>query len=862
MNKIALLPMAIGSLLAASVHAQTSPDQAAQLQAVTVTGSNIKTTDAEGASPVEVLTAAQIEHSGKTNLPDFLRTISANNGNSFNEQYTGSFSAGTASVSLRGLGSKNTLVLVDGKRVSNFATANELQDTFVDLNALPLSAVERIEVLKDGASAVYGSDAIAGVVNIILKQNYQGFEAGGNFGSSTEGTGQRERSFHLLGGSGDLAKDGYNIFFAVDGQERDRLDQDDVGWMRDNDFRDKPGGRLNWTPTNYYNNDATQGFANAVGPVRKVDYGAITPGKSGQVWAYNPAQYTTLMPKVERYHSVLRGTLKLGDDLQAYGEWIYSRTRAGFTFSPPLSIGSGLRAWNNANQTLTNIDTALPVGNPANPYGVPTPVNTNLWDVGQRNKRDRQIFNRILFGLRGRNAGWDWDISALHSESRLTETVTNFGNRYAFQSLLADGGYDFTSNTNNASAVDALRLATLRPAVSKISAANATASRLLFDLPAGTVGFAAGAEFRRESIDSNTSDAVLSGTELRPAIDIIHGARNVSAGYAEFNVPLLTTLEANIAGRLDHYSDFGNAFAPKFSLRWQPLDWLLLRGSFSRGFRAPSLPEITNSTAVSYGSVVDPYDPITPGQRRSYTGVNAANPKLKPERSKNYNVGIVVSPTVDTSIGLDYYHIVQNGIIGPDDTTYIVNHPEVYPGRVVREQGRIVTIYNQYQNQSSLTTDGVDIDFSHVLHAGRWGDFTLRGNWSRLLDYRQPRVAGQPSVNGAGTNIFGSLPYWRGSTGIGWSIGDFNSTLTWYYTGGYKQNPENRLTDAYPARVKNWSTADLSIAYTGIERTTLTLAVQNLQNRRPPWDPSYTYFDSTQADPRGRVVNVGVNYRF
>ncbi|MFC5741997.1 TonB-dependent receptor plug domain-containing protein [Dyella tabacisoli] len=862
MLKPSLLPFAIAAVLAASaLHAEDdNVGKTTQLQAVTVTGSNIKTTDLEGPSPVQVITADQIKVSGKTTLPDFLRSISANTGNSVNEQLTGSFSAGTAGVSLRGLGQKNTLVLLDGKRVANYATAYELQDTFVDLNSLPLAAVERIEVLKDGASAVYGSDAIAGVVNIILKQNYQGAEAGASYGGSTEGTGQTENNFHLLLGHGDIKKDGYNVFFAVDGTRRSQLQQSDVSWLRDNDFRDKPGGRLNWTPTNYYNNDPTQGFANAVGPVQRVPYGAITPGKGGEVWAYNPAPYTSLIPGVERYHAVLRATVKLTDDIQAYGEAIYSRSHAAFVFSAPLSIGSGLRAWDNTNQRLVNIDTTLPVGNPANPNNVPTPVNTNLWDVGQRNKYDRTIFTRFLGGVKGHTGAWDWDVSAGHSESRLKEYVTNFGNRYAFQSLLANGGYNLASTGNPTSAVDALRLFTTRPAVSRLTTVDATASTQLFDLPAGTVGFAGGYQFRNESINSRTSSAVLSGSELRPAIDIIRGSRNVNAAYAEFNVPILSTLEANVAGRLDHYSDFGNAFAPKFSLRYQPLDWLLLRGSYSRGFRAPSLPEITHSTAVSYGSVVDPYDPVTPGQRRGYTNVYAANPNLRPERSRNYNLGFVLSPGADTSIGVDYYHIVQNGIIGPDDVSALVQRKDP---RVIRDaQGRITIITNQYKNQQSLSTDGVDIDFKQALHTQNYGEFTLNSTWTRLLKYSQPLVAGDAAVNGAGTNIFGSLPKWRGTTGLGWAAGDFTSTLTWYYVGGYQQNPANRLTSAYPARVKNWSTFDVSVAYTGIAHTTLTLAVQNLQNRRPPWDPSNTYYDSTQADPRGRFVNVGVNYTF
>ncbi|AXI04163.1 TonB-dependent receptor [Aquirhabdus parva] len=868
--KLNLLAATIISLLAAQIAAAqeasdaqpSKPKDDQPVEQVVVTGSNIRGVQKEGASAVQVITAKQIKASGKTNLPDILRSISANSGNSFNEQYTGSFSAGTAGVSLRGLGQKNTLILLDGKRLANYATAQDLQDTFVDINSLPLAAVERIEVLKDGASAVYGSDAVAGVVNIILKKNFQGVELGGSLGHSGGGTGQDERNYQFLAGKGDLNKDGYNIFFSLDGQIREELDATDVGYLRDSDFRSKAGGRLNWTPTNYYNNDPTQGFSKAVGPVQRVPWGEISPGKKGDVWAYNPAQYDTLMPSINRYHALLRGTLQINDQLQAYSELLYSHSTASFIFGGPLSIGSSLQAWDNANQRLTKIDTTLPVGNPANPNAVPTPVSTNLWSLGIRNKTDSTEFSREVIGLKGSFNTWDWDLSALHSESRLQETVTNFGNRYAFQQLLANGGYDFTTINNPASAVNALSLSTLRPAVSKLNVIDATIAGPLWTLPAGDIGFAAGYQFRNESLNSQTSTAVLSGTELRPAIDIIDGSRNVSALFAEFKVPVLSTLEANVAGRLDHYSDFGTAFSPKFSLRYQPTNWLLLRGTASRGFRAPSLPEITNSSAISYTSVKDPYDPITPNQVRSITGVYAANPKLDPERSKNYNLGIVLSPAVNTSIALDYYRISQTGIIGPDDLNYIVQNPALYPGRVVRDpQGRILTISNQYQNQSARTTSGLDLDVRQVFPAGDLGKFTLRGGWSYLLNFKQPQVAGQSSVDGSGSNTFGALPKWRGTTELTWDYRDISSTLGWYYTGSYKID-DNLREDDYPTRVAGNSTFDLSVSYTGIKNTTLKLAAQNILNQKPSWDPSTPYYDISLYDPRGRFITLGASYKF
>ncbi|WP_410209894.1 TonB-dependent receptor [Aquirhabdus sp.] len=868
--KLNLLAATIISLLAAQIAAAqeasdappSKPKDDQPVEQIVVTGSNIRGVQKEGASAVQVITAKQIHASGKTNLTDILRSVSANSGNSFDETLTGSFSAGTAGVSLRGLGQGSTLILLDGKRVANYATSYDQQHTFVDINSLPLAAVERIEVLKDGASAVYGSDAVAGVVNIILKKNYQGVEVGGSASRSASGTGQTERDYHILAGKGDLNKDGYNIFFSLDGQQRDQLDQSDVSYLKDSDYRNQQGGRLNWNVTNFYNNDQTQGFAHAVGPVQRVPWSAVSPGKQGDVWAYNPAEYNTLMPSINRYHALLHGTLQINDQVQAYSELLYSHSNTSFVFGPPLSVGTGLRAWNNATQSLTNINTTLPVGNPANPYGQPTPITTNLWDVGLRNKTDSIEFGRVLVGAKGSVGNWDWDTSALHSESRLQESVTNFGNRYVFQQLLADGGYDFTKTNNPSSAVDALRLITLRPAVSRLNSVDATITGPILTLPAGDLGFAGGVQFRNESINANTSTAILSGTELRPAISIARGSRNVSAAYGEFKVPLLSTLEANVAGRLDHYSDFGTAFSPKLSLRYQPTNWLLLRSTLSRGFRAPSLLEITNSSGVGYSSAVDPYDPVTPNKPHSYTGIIASNPKLKPERSKNFDFGVVLSPWVNTSLSVDFYRINQTDVIGQDSDSYIVQHPDLYPGRIERDaQGHLQTVYNQFQNQSSLTTSGLDFNLRQILHTGDLGKFSLSGGWTSVLSYKKPRAAGLDAVDATGTNIFFALPKWRGTTALTWDYHDVSSTLSWYYTGGYKIDEDARQDD-FPTSVKSNTTFDLSIAYTGIKNTTLTLAAQNLLNQKPSWDASAPYFDSSLYDPRGRFITLGASYKF
>ena len=854
-----LAPLSIPLAIAAAFPAVLPSFAAAQeLERVIVTGSNIRTTQKEGASAVQVISAKEIAASGKASIADVIRAISANSGNSYNEQYTGSFSAGTAGLSLRGIGQKNTLILVNGKRVSPYATAQDLQEVFVDLNSLPMAAVQRIEVLKDGASSVYGSDAVAGVVNIILYKEFKGTELSAQYGGSTEGTGQSEKGAALQAGFGSLAKDGYSVVFSLDAQQRDKLQQDQVAWMAGSDFRGNANGALAWVPANYLNNDPTRLLGGQQGPLQLQPYGAITPGKSGTVQAYNNAQFKTLIPAISRIHSSLRGTLKLDEDSEAYADLLYGHSRADQTFGAPLTVGSGLRAWNNARQQLDNIGVVLPAGHPNNPGAAPLPFTATLFDLGARTKRDSVDFFRALAGVKGAAAGWEYDASVGRSGSKLEETVNNFVNRYEFEKVLAEGSYNFADQSKNSEAVrNRLRLSTLRPAESTLTTVDFNASKELAGLPAGPLGFAFGAQWRREEMDSQTSTAVLSGTELRPAINIIQGKRDVAALFAEFNVPVVRDLNVNLAGRADRYSDFGSAFSPKASVRYQAAQWLLLRGTASRGFRAPSLPEITNSTSVSYGSVIDPRDPVTPTQARGVTNLTIANAALRPERSGNLNLGLVIAPSADSSIGVDYYRIRTKGVIDTESAENIIANERSAPEKVVRDaQGRIQTLYRQYANQGDRLVSGIDIDLRHRVSLQQWGKLALNAQLSHVFKFEAPLAPGEPLTNGAGNNHFGSIPKWRGVTSATWELGAVAGTLTWNYVDGYEQTTREN------ERVKPVGTVDANVAWKVTPAATVSFIVQNLADKRPSWDSSTAFFDFTQADPRGRTAAVKVNYRF
>ena len=875
MSTRSLLAVAVASalLLPAAAGAQTSGETPRTLNTVSVTGSNIRRAEAEGSNPVQVIDRETLATSGKITVADALRAISANTGNATNETSNSGWASGSAGIGLRGLSQKNTLVLLNGRRLANYGfPSNGLSDTFVNLNALPLVAVERIEVLKDGASAVYGSDAVAGVVNIITRQNFEGLEVGGSYGTSDEGGLDTVRG-RVVGGFGDLDSDGFNVLASVEGYTRDRLDQDQRSLTQSGIYSDLPGGRWNgWSAkgARFLVGGASVPLLDAAGNCpagMTLTASAPIDGLAGNTCAINLAPYTTLIPSTERYQAYVNATVRLTDRADLFGEALYSRIHGASIFgsSPYFTLEGGRFALNAQTGLAEPVSNLLPANNPYNPYGVATPIEYTFFDLGQSLKTNRSDAFRLLGGARGRGDRFDWEVATFFAKSTEEETVAaGFASRWPLAQALADGSLNLHDPAATPSAVlDAIRLSTVREAQSSLHGIDFKLTGELFDLPAGPVGFAAGIEARTESLVSRNPWQIDAGLQVRPAIAAVDGERDVAALYAEFNVPIVQSLELQLAGRGDDYSDFGSAFSPKAGLRWQALDTLLVRASASRGFRAPSLSENSASTNISYGTVVDPYDPDIAGSRQSPTFFTVGNTELDPERTRSYNVGLVVSPRADTSLSLDWYRIELDNLIGTNNTTTIVQAND--PADVIRDsRGKLVAVYNRYQNLSTLKTSGLDAEFNQTVRTAA-GDFRITSVYTHVLDYSRPQVVGGPLVDYAGSNLGPSLPRNKLTSRFGWSIGDFETALTWYRTGGYDQKASVAAT-AVQSRVDSYDQFDLYAGWSGIEGLTLYAKVDNVLDETPPHDASFpgirAPYDFSQYDLRGRYFQVGFDYRF
>jgi len=871
--------LALAALLASAaiptfVHAQAAnaPADASStaVDELVVTGTNIRGASAKGFNPVQVIGIEEVKTSGKVTVADLLRSISANTGNSTNETSNSGWASGSAGIGLRGLSQKNTLVLLNGRRVANYGfPSNGLSDTFVNLNALPLVAVQRMEVLKDGASAIYGSDAVAGVVNIITRQNFQGLEGGATYGTSGEGGLDTWRG-KLVGGFGDLDEDRFNVLFSVEAYTRDRLDQDERDLTKSGIYTGQPGGRWNgWSAkgARFLVNGASVPFLDAAGncPTGMVrTASAPIDGLAGETCAINLSPYTTLIPSTDRYQGYVSGTYRVTDNVELFGEAVYSYIKGASIFgsSPYFTLEGGRFALNAATGLAEPVSNLLPAGNPYNPYGVAVPVEYTFFDLGQSLKTNVSKAYRVVGGVRGKNERFDWEFAAFASASDERETVAaGFANRWALADALAKGTLNLHQPEDTPKAVlDAIRLSTVRPAKSELYGADFKVSGELFQLPAGPVGYAAGIEYRNESLVSRNPWQIDAGLQVRPAIAAVDGEREVVAGYVEANVPILPTLELQVAGRGDHYSDFGSAFSPKAGVRWRPSDKVTLRASASRGFRAPSLSENSASTNISYGTVVDPYDPDLPGSRQSPTFFTVGNTDLDPERTRSFNVGAVFTPLRGSLISIDWYKIKLSNLVGTGNTTSIVQGNN--PADVIRDsRGKLVAVYNRYQNLTELTTSGLDIELGQKLSTEAYGDFTVSTAYTHVFDYRRPVTPGGALVNYAGNNRGPVLPADKATTRLGWRISDLDANLTWYHTSGYDLIP----TVAGQSRVDAYDQVDLYVGWSGFKKVTIYAKVENVFDEAPPHDANFpgirAPYDFSQYDLRGRYFQVGFDYR-
>ncbi|VWB69780.1 TonB-dependent receptor [Burkholderia lata] len=853
-------------------------NKVAQIKRFEVTGSLIRSADKVGFNQVQTVTAKDIEASGQNSVADFLRSTSANSASSWAEGTTNSFAPGGAGIALRGLSEKYTLVMIDGQRVAPYAFATNVTDQFFDLNTLPLNIIDRIEIVKTGAVSQYGSDAIAGVVNIITKKNFQGLQLDGSYGGATQnGGGAGTTKFSILGGFGDLNADRFNVTAAASLYRFNGVSAADRDTTQNQNFSNFPGGLFNQSPS-YWRNPA-----GARVPLAGCPWGgAPIAGSStaringpGTICQTNTAYATSLSPWTERLSAKVHGDFKISDSMQAFADlWESNNTTNTNNFVGGL--GNSTQAFDPATGGLRPISNVVPASNPYNPFGVPSKLVYSFPNA--QSVRTSANFWRAATGLKGSFIApyvgdVDWSTAYTHSQDTVSNTFSNLINAKALQNIVQNGVFNFANPSGTPNGLAGLYGSTSSQAITKLDALDATMSTpTLFKLPTGNVGLGLGAQFMHQSQYVGTGAGYQDGTFISPALQSVSGQRNVAAIYYQIDIPILKNLTFSQSGRYDHYSDFGGAFSPRFALRFQPVRELTMYGSYNRGFRAPTLIENTSSRSFSAQGAVDPHDPNNPGAYGLVEEVQAGNRNLQPERTKNYNLGFQLSPARNTDIGFDWYKIHIDNVIGTADIQQSVNQND--PSQVVRNaNGSIAYVLMPFQNLSSLDTDGFETTFRQSVPT-RIGTFTLSGDWAYVWHFKMP--VGGVSTDFAGNNgslnqpFGGSFPRWKGNTSLSWNYqSKWNATLTWMYTGPYTQAILS--PGQYPnmeGSVASYSQFNLMVSYTGIKHWTIYAGIDNIFNRAPPFDPVYmnssyqTGYDSSLYTYIGRFAQVGATYRF
>jgi iron complex outermembrane recepter protein len=871
-------------LVSAPVFAQdeeAADDEGKTMERIEVTGSRIKRADVEGSLPITVIDRQDIDASGDTNVADFLRNTTFNSFGSFRPQ-SGSSAQSFAEVSLRGLGGSRTLVLIDGRRAPVSPTTGSGQD----LNSIPLAAVERIEILSDGASAIYGSDAIGGVVNIITRKDFEGAEFTVGVGNPSQDGGETEEGSVIFGASGDrgslMAGASYNTRGIIFQGERD-YSTGGASTFSNNLFNatPAPGTLYGFTVGGFVNNPT---------------FGSKVPGFDCDSRGFFSTatrcfyDFTFVAADEAEIHGqslFTRGTYQINDDWSTYLSANVARSKSFGRYAPvPSSPWPGGAPF-------------IPVGSPNHPAvrfpnagynaNVPYFLRHRFAALGNRDTSTDQNSYNLNFGFEGTIGDVFLDAGVRHSEQQYYELGRNYVVGGLAQAAIADGSYDIYDPFGvPRSVLDSLVATINRDSTTKIEEVYANASLDLFEMGGGAAALAVGAEYRQEDYSDIYDTLQSSGQIVGSAGNSAGGGRDVTAFFFEFLMPVMDNLEVSVAGRHDDYSDYGSDFSPKVSVRFQPLESLTLRASYGQGFRAPTLDVVTAQPFFSADTVTDAPTCLAfglgPTCSTQVTAYGIANPNLASEQSDQWSAGLAWDATDWLSLTVDYYDISIEDRIAAISTGLMINclngltacppGVSVLPGNVNPPdpslglgiargpQGEILYVQRGFANRGTLDTDGIDLNVRTNFDIGSWGAISNQFQLSYVGNY---------SFDNADSLIDDpSFPELRANVSTTWTIGDFSFSWLINHIDGTKSTAglaaEAGDNDyGYAHRLPSWTTHDLQATWNTPWDGKLALGVTNVGDKGPvldPFAPTGRPFDYNLYDGYGRVPYVRYTQSF
>lgn len=811
-------------------------------QDIVVTGTLFRRTDTETPSPVSVLTSAQLDQRGLTTIADAISTLSAGNGGSVPQGFANAFASGAQGVSLRGLSVNSTLILFDGLRPAYYPLADDGQRSFADLNTIPGAIVDHIETLRDGASSLYGADAVAGVVNIITRKQITGVEGRVEGGISSRGDSGGQR-LSLTAGYGKLEEQGFNVYLSGEYQHSDALYANQRGFPYNTNNLSSihlPGGYTGVNGNvNYLPPSVTGAGSGTVAVVRPAN--EVTPGNVLSGSAIPGGKYQILGRSdcgaglVTHINSA--GSYCEEDQINKYAQILPDQTRMGLTGHLTVNVGANAQAYLIAtyyqstifqNRTPSSVRSnnpdytyglVLPARlangalNPQDPYAASGQAAMLFYSFGDIPSTLKNVSDtyRVASGIDGKfgDGSWNYTVHGTYMRTNLTQYRTGNISLAGLTDAINNGTYNFANPAANSQAVrDSISPDQQSSAHSEVAEVQGVVTHGFFDLPGGPLNVGVGGEFRYENIFDPTPNPGNKYLSINTFAAIGH--RYITSGFFEVNAPVFKQLELNASGRYDHYSIGFDHFSPKFGAKFTPIKQFAIRGTYSEGFRAPSVPE-TSGNVIGFTNYTPPPEVSAAHGGNSYVlpysvGLNSVgNPNLKPETSRSFTGGVVIQPTPWLSLTVDYYNIKKKNVIYATAETSYANiymrggklpagititlnaadpeHPDLLPTPLF--------VNGAYANGQSLRTSGIDAQVQATFDIADNVKFTTNLEGTEILEYKQVLQDGTVedylgTLGPYGVTSASGTPRWRATWQNTLDVGRYSLTATTYFTSGYK----------------------------------------------------------------------------
>ncbi|WP_423822975.1 TonB-dependent receptor [Salinisphaera sp. SPP-AMP-43] len=870
--------------------ASASTGSATELGNLTVTGTALSSADAATALPVTDYSGEDLREQGVTSTEQFLQRVAGNNSSYGAGLSTGTANTGGASfANLRGLGPNKTLILLNGRRLAPNALNGN--GSAVDLNTIPFAAIDHVEILRDGASALYGTDAIGGVINFITKKNLDGGNLNLNYSVPTRDGGGNASTVSATFGKGDFAKDGWNVMGTLTYQRQDAVNVNDRGFITPEEITSS-----NTFPSNYYQggldtqNPAASGCGSAFGLLPN----ASAPDSCRENFAVLGG--SQVVQKKNQPSFFGQASYKINDKNKVSLSYLWSRSETYVTSAAAPTSGN----------ISVNPGTPFYPGNGITPapsaagFDASQPVTLNYRTVplGNRVARDVNENHRVVLDFTGRFMdGFHYDTALSYAQSSTEINLQHgFVNQAAtigtdangnpiydpnsLQTQINAGNYNpFTTNVSDAQRQTLLNAETtgrLNSAKTRSYIWDGKIDHEIGDwFGSGQSQLALGAQYRHETL-TDTVDGYLAARSPSEGFAASHvdEDRDVEGVFGELNVPLLTNLTLDAQARYDNYSDVGDTVNPKVSLRYQPIEQLTLRASYSEGFHAPTLydlyqPQVSTFTGAALNDPVQcPGGNPVPGANAAnacgnqFHQITGGNADLQPEKSKSWSAGFVLQPAKYVSLTADFFAVELSQQIGSLDPTYIFNNYDQYASRFNRDSnGEIVNFSNTNYNNGKTELNGEDVQLN-VTVPSDYGTFTLTMNGTYMNKYdTQVAENGPYTQNVSNYALQQNIFRWSHNVTLGWSKGPMALGVVNHYKSGYQD-----YEGAGHPHVHDYVTWDTYGSYKFDNGLQLTLGSDNVFDADPPYsaqpDAGNAGYDARYASGLGRTVYGRLSYNF